>query len=140
MKNIRFGLEGYLTELEIGHLGGMVESSAYFNPFAPAGHYNLNMAIPGERDVFRAILGLDKVNISRRLGTIHIYFPRFVLYQPDLRAAYFMILQYNNIVRNTHQSSTRSIKLLLMTPHLCRHGTTPILVSVTTRSTGHTWA
>lgn len=79
MKNIRFGLEVCLTELEVGHLGGMVESSAYFNPFAPAGHYNLNMAIPGEKDVFRAILGLDKVNISRLLGTIFIYCTRFVL-------------------------------------------------------------
>lgn len=59
---IRLGLEGILTRLEAARLGSVVEGSAYFNPFAPQGHYNLNMTMPGDRDVFRALLGLDKVS------------------------------------------------------------------------------
>ncbi|CAM9595003.1 unnamed protein product, partial [Ectocarpus sp. 8 AP-2014] len=59
----RFGLEGCLTPLEEERLGSVVEgSSAYFNPFAPQGHYNLDMTLPSDREVFRALLGLDKVN------------------------------------------------------------------------------
>eukprot|EP00752_Nemacystus_decipiens_P009815 g8759.t1 len=58
----RLGLEGFLTPLEAARLGRVVEGTAYFNPFAPQGHYNLDMTRPGDRDVFRAILGLDKVN------------------------------------------------------------------------------
>lgn len=40
-----------------------MEGAAYFNPFAPQGHYNLDMTMPGDRDVFRAILSLDKVSV-----------------------------------------------------------------------------
>ncbi|CAN0200791.1 unnamed protein product, partial [Ectocarpus sp. 12 AP-2014] len=59
----RFGLEGCLTPLEEERLGSVIEgSSAYFNPFAPQGHYNLDMTLPSDREVFRALLGLDKVN------------------------------------------------------------------------------
>lgn len=57
----RFGLDGILTEAERCKLGQKVEESAYFNPFAPTGHYRLDMSVPGDRDVFKAILGLDKV-------------------------------------------------------------------------------
>lgn len=57
----RLGLEGVLTPLEAARLGSVVESTAYFNPFAPQGHYNLDMTVPGDRDVFRALLSLDKV-------------------------------------------------------------------------------
>lgn len=58
---VRFGLEGYLTPLETTRLGSVVEGSAHFNPFAPQGHYNLDMTMPGDRDVLRALLLLDKV-------------------------------------------------------------------------------
>ncbi|CAM9221094.1 unnamed protein product, partial [Scytosiphon promiscuus] len=58
----RFGLSGCLTPLEAARLGRVVEGSAYFNPFAPQGHYNLDMSIPADRDNFRALLSLDKVN------------------------------------------------------------------------------
>ncbi|CAM9969799.1 unnamed protein product, partial [Ectocarpus sp. 13 AM-2016] len=59
----RFGLQGCLTPLEEERLGSVVEgSSAYFNPFAPQGHYSLDMTLPSDREVFRALLGLDKVN------------------------------------------------------------------------------
>lgn len=61
---VRLGLEGYLTPLEAARLGGVVKGAAYFNPFAPQGHYNLDMKMPGDRDVFRALLGLDKVGSS----------------------------------------------------------------------------
>lgn len=60
-RHARFGLEGNLTPLETTRLGNVVESSANFNPFAPQGHYNLDMAIPSDRDVLRALLLLDKV-------------------------------------------------------------------------------
>lgn len=56
-----FGLDGIFTEAEGCKLGEKVEYSAYFNPFAPTGHYRLDMSVPGDRDVFKAILGLDKV-------------------------------------------------------------------------------
>ena len=58
---VRLGLEGSLTPLEATRLGSVVAGAAYFNPFAPQGHYNLDMAMPGDREVFRAILSLDKV-------------------------------------------------------------------------------
>lgn len=48
--------------LEEARLGSVVEGSAYFNPFAPQGHYNLDMTMPCDRDVFRSILSLDKVS------------------------------------------------------------------------------
>lgn len=57
----RFGLEGCLTPLETSRLGSVVEGFANFNPFAPQGHYNLDMTMPGDRDVLRALLLLDKV-------------------------------------------------------------------------------
>lgn len=58
---IRLGLEGYLTPLEAARLGSVVEGTAYFNPFAPQGHYNLDMTMPSDRDMFRTLLSLDKV-------------------------------------------------------------------------------
>ncbi|CAB1118437.1 unnamed protein product [Ectocarpus sp. CCAP 1310/34] len=62
----RFGLEDCLTPLEEERLGSVVEgSSAYFNPFAPQGHYNLDMTLPSDREVFRALLGLDKAKAKK---------------------------------------------------------------------------
>ncbi|CAM9108325.1 unnamed protein product, partial [Hapterophycus canaliculatus] len=57
----RFGLNGRLTPVEATRLGRVVEGSAYFNPFAPQGHYNLDMTMSTDRNIFRALLGLDKV-------------------------------------------------------------------------------
>lgn len=67
VKHPRFAIGASLTPEEAITLGGMVESSAYFNPFAPTGHYTLDMSVDGDRDTFKAILGLDKVCISKPL-------------------------------------------------------------------------
>eukprot|EP00903_Cladosiphon_okamuranus_P011517 g10844.t2 len=58
----RLGLVDRLTTLEAARLGSVVERTAYFNPFAPQGHYNLDLAMPTDRQVFRALQSLDKVN------------------------------------------------------------------------------
>lgn len=42
-----------------------MEASAYFNPLAPTGHYEIDMSNPGDRDILTAILGLDKVCIQK---------------------------------------------------------------------------
>lgn len=61
----------FLTPLEAARLGNVVEGTSYFNPFAPQGHYNLDLAMPADREVFRALLSLDKV--SSPTQTIHLW-------------------------------------------------------------------